>query len=427
MRLDNRVEWTRHGEDYLPGIWGLLRQRRFRFHRAVPGPLVIVSPLLPPLRGGLADHTRRLAETLAAHLPVHVLTSAGAAKNPAFEVVDQVTDWHDRRALESALGHFPQDSVFLWQYVPHMYGRGGVNFAIAPLISRLHCQGRRQVLIAHEIKAPLHWKPHWMFYALCHRLAWRQIRRAVPAIGISSEGWLESGRVGRNDPTTDFFVLPSPSNFPVVPVPDRHPDQWRAELGLAPDTAVVGYFGTLGAGKQPDWIFDTWRAANRSGIRTALAVIGGKPTVPVTPEEQALYRPLGYLDEPAVSRALQALDLLLLPFEDGVAERRTTITAGLAHGVPILTTLGSSTGSTLRAARFFAAASATDPQAFQAEAVRLLRDPAARARLSAAAVDAYARDFSWDVVARRLLARIRGPWSTAEAAEELETRPPLPR
>jgi len=385
---------------------------------------VIVSPLLPPLRGGLADHTAHLARTLSKHRHVHVLTSPGATASPAFDVVDRISDWQDGRALEKALEGFPADSVLLWQYVPHMYGRGGVNLALAPLIGRLHRRGRRQVVIAHEIRAPLHWKPHWLFYALFHRLAWKRIRRSAQAIAISTEAWLERGRKSWSDSPAEFFVLPSPSNFPVVPMPADHRDQWRASLGLSPDTAVLAYFGTLSATKQPGWVFESWRAANRSGRRTALVVIGGKPTPHLAAGEDRLYRPLGYLDESSVSQALQAIDLLLLPFDDGVSERRTTITAGLAHGTPILTTTGISTGNSLRSARFLATVSAGDPLPYQAAAVRLLNDPTTRAAMSSLAVDAYHRDYSWEVVAERLMRRIAGMESGIVPREELETRPP---
>ena len=380
---------------------------RFRFHRRVPAPVVIVSPLMPPAPGGLADHSANLAATLAGHRDVQVLTSSGAATDPRFEVRSVVADWHDAAGVEAAVGACAPGAALLWQYVPHMYGRGGVNLAVPTLMERFRGQGRRQVLIAHEIMAPLHWKPHWLAYALWHRWAWKRIRRSVDAVGVSTEGWIAHWSNHWADvPGGDVFLLPSPSNFPVMPVPSDHRTRWKAELGLSPETTVLAYFGTLNAAKQPDWVFAAWRAARSAGIPTALAVIGGKPSPVLTPEEEPCYRPLGFLDAASVSRALQAVDLLLLPFSDGVAERRTTITAGLAHGTPILTTVGASTGKTLRAAQFLRSVDAADPRAFQQEAVRLLASTQERLGISHLATEAYCDAYSWDVVARRLLARL---------------------
>jgi glycosyltransferase involved in cell wall biosynthesis len=362
---------------------------------------------MPPAPGGLADHSANLAATLAGHRDVQVLTSSGAATDPRFEVRSVVADWHDAAGVEAAVGACAPGAALLWQYVPHMYGRGGVNLAVPTLMERFRGQGRRQVLIAHEIMAPLHWKPHWLAYALWHRWAWKRIRRSVDAVGVSTEGWIAHWSNHWADvPGGDVFLLPSPSNFPVMPVPSDHRTRWKAELGLSPETTVLAYFGTLNSAKQPDWVFAAWRAARSAGIPTALAVIGGKPSPVLTPEEEPCYRPLGFLDAASVSRALQAVDLLLLPFSDGVAERRTTITAGLAHGTPILTTVGASTGKTLRAAQFLRSVDAADPRAFQQEAVRLLASTQERLRISHLATEAYCDAYSWEVVARRLLARL---------------------
>jgi glycosyltransferase involved in cell wall biosynthesis len=362
---------------------------------------------MPPAPGGLGDHTSNLAATLAQHREVQVLTSSGAAPDPRFEVRAVVADWHDAASVEAAVAACSPGAALLWQYVPHMYGRGGVNRAVPTLVERFRRQGRRQVLIAHEIMAPLHWKPHWLAYALWHRWAWKRIRRSVDAVGVSTEGWIRHWSSHWADvPGGDVFLLPSPSNFPVVPVPQDHRARWKSELGLPPETTVLAYFGTLNAAKQPDWVFAAWRAARGAGIPTALAVIGGKPSPVLSPEEKPFYRPLGFLDAASVSRALQAVDLLLLPFSDGVAERRTTITAGLAHGTPILTTVGPSTGATLRAARFLRAVDAADPRAFQQEAVRLLASAPERLGISHLATEAYRDAYSWDVVASRLLARL---------------------
>ena len=369
--------------------------------------MVILSPLLPPARGGLADHTHHLAATLARHREVHVVTSPGANASDTFRIHSGITDWRDAGAVRKAVESIPGSPTLLWQYVPHMYGRGGVNLAVPSLVEGFRRSGRRQVVIAHEIQAPLHWKPHWMAYAIWHRIAWKRIRRCADAVGVSTEAWIERWRDSWTDiPGRDVFLVPSPSNFPVVPQPDDHRARWRASLGLGPEVRVLAYFGTLSAAKQPDWVFAAWRSARAAGIPTALAVIGGRPEPKLEPGESDFYRPLGFLDADQVSGALQAIDLLLLPFEDGVSERRTTITAGLAHGTPILTTRGHGTGSTLRSADFLRSTPAGDPTAFRDEAARLLAEPDRLRELSTKARQAYAEAYSWDVVASRLLRRL---------------------
>ena len=48
----------------------------------------------------------------------------------------------------------------------------------------------------------------------------------------------------------------------------------------------------------------------------------------------------GGLPREDVSLHLQACDLLVQPYPDGVSSRRTTVMAGLAHGRPVATTAG---------------------------------------------------------------------------------------
>ena len=360
--------------------------------------ILIVSPLFPPGHGGLPDHTDLLAQELSRHTPVTVLTSPGREPRTAFAVRDTVADWQDAAALREAVeAAAPPEAALLWQYVPHMYGRGGVNFAVPRVIGALRARGRRQVVIAHEIAAPFGWRPHHAWYALAHRLMWRGVRRHAEAVGISTEAWLPGAGDAR------FFLAPSPSNVPVLEVPADHRTTWRAGKRLPPAGVVLAYFGTLGADKQFDWVLAAWRAARRAEPETSLVVIGAGPEPAMDAAERAHYRALGYQAADEVSRALQAADVLLLPFVDGASERRGSFMAGLAHGCAVLTTTGHSTGPALRRAKFFATTRADDLAAFGAAAAGLARDAARRLELGAAARAAYAETYDWPVLGRRLL------------------------
>ena len=71
-------------------------------------PVVIISDLLPPKRGGLADHTHRLATELAEFGPVSVLTSVGAEDSPAkFLVRASIGNWSDLDWIMAELASFP--------------------------------------------------------------------------------------------------------------------------------------------------------------------------------------------------------------------------------------------------------------------------------------------------------------------------------
>jgi glycosyltransferase involved in cell wall biosynthesis len=164
----------------------------------------------------------------------------------------------------------------------------------------------------------------------------------------------------------------------------------------------MAYFGTLSPAKRPGWVLGAWRRANERIGPTGLAIVGGKPALRPPPGLEGLYREFGHLEDAAVSHALSAVDLMVLPFEDGVSERRSSASTSLAHGVAVLTTRGESTGSTLRSARFLAMADASDPEGFREAAASLLADPARLHALGDSGREAYGRLWSWDVVADRL-------------------------
>ena len=114
------------------------------------------------------------------------------------------------------------------------------------------------------------------------------------------------------------------------------------------------------------------------------------------------FRPLGYLPAPEASQAFSAADVLALPFSDGISERRTTLMAGLQHGLAVVTTVGHNTGSELRTANWLALTPAEDGFAFSRVVGDLLRDGPTRARLAVAGKAKHDRDFAWPVIANRL-------------------------
>lgn len=377
------------------------------------------------MRGGLADHTDRLAQSLSNAFRVTVLTAKGVETDRPFTVNAAVSDWHDRKGLVDRVRAAAGEAAILWQYVPHMYGRGGVNFAVPGAMAQFALEGRRQFVLAHEIRAPFSWWPNRSGYALAHRIMWRRLRATVTAIGISTEVWLkresQSGLGGaardhgvlRDASWPSFFLAPSPSNVPVVPVEAGHRWAWRAAHGLEGAAHVMGFFGSVGTGKQFDWVLEGWREARRRLRATGLVVIGGKPELRLTEEERRWFRPLGYLGSDEVSEAMQAFDLLALPFEDGVSERRSSFMVGLAHGVRAVTTLGEGTGSELRSGDFFVGVPVEAGSRAFAEAIgNGIAGGAMPGEMGERARRRYEARYDWGCLAgeieRRLVASVRG-------------------
>lgn len=365
-------------------------------------PIVILSPLLPPMRGGLADHTLLLARHLGEQIPVAVLSSRDVYTDAPFPIRASVHNWDDVNELSLELSATPQDAVLVWQYVPHMYGRGGVNRQLPALWRRLRAEGRKQVMIAHEIMAPWgRWPNHW-WYAWNHRQQWRALLDTAHLIPISTEAWHEEW--ARREPAAAprMLTLPSPSSIPRVPVGPDHREAWRKAQGLPPDIRILLWWGSVSGAKQLTWVIDAWETACARLGPVALCIAGGSPSINLPGSLRPLARVLGYLKSEDVSRCLQAADLVVLPFSDGASERRTTLMAALEHGIAVASTSGHNTGSTLRAADFLSLTPADDEEAFLEGVTHLLREDDARRTMAARGKAAHDANYSWPVVTARL-------------------------
>jgi glycosyltransferase involved in cell wall biosynthesis len=366
-------------------------------------PIVIFSDLLPPKRGGLADHTFRLAELLQrADHQVTVISSNGVSGSDSFAVRPVMDDWHDMAMLEAELSAIPTDALLLWQYVPHMYGHGGVNATLPRFIRRLHRAGRRQVVLAHEIAAPYAWHPAHCWYAWNHRRQWNTILRHADVIPISTSRWVEDWSARRKDVAKKLFTLPSPSSIPRLSFSPEDRLAWRREHRLPDNAKVIAYFGMVNPSKRIPWVIEGWRHSLRPGEPVAFTLIGAAPELPLASDLRALYRPLGFVKAAEVSRALNAADLVALPFIDGISERRTTLMAALDHGVAVAGTVGHCTGSALAKADWLGLARADDGDGYIRLVRDLMHDDSRRAKIAAAGKAQHDAEFSWPVVVQRL-------------------------
>ncbi|MBI4324854.1 MAG: glycosyltransferase family 4 protein [Chloroflexi bacterium] len=366
--------------------------------------ILIVSPLHPPARGGVADHTQRLAQEWSAQANVSILTSFETTGAATPRICPLIRDWSDAPELLRILSETTAQPAILWQYVPHMYGRGGVNPALPRVMAALRKQGRRQIVIAHEIAAPFSPWPHRFWYALAHRRQWRRILQEADVIGISTEAWLEEWTRRTPQFREKFRLLPSPSSIPIAAVASDHRQTWRRRQDLPAAARMLLYFGSLNPSKRLSGVLTAWRQAQSADAPVALVIVGDHPKESVPRGLSHLFRALGYLPAEQVSAALQAADVLALPFIDGVSERRTSFMAGLNHGCAIVTTVGHNTGPILRQADFFAVPTKPERGAFAARVAGLLGDEAQRFQLGRRAQTAYERSYSWPVLISRLAA-----------------------
>lgn len=359
----------------------------------------IITGEYPPKIGGVGDNARLVACGLAAAgEEVKVWTpfcSHPFPRDPGV-AIQSLPDHFGPGALVAlgqALTGSPRDRILI-QYVPHAFGLKAMNlpFCLWLYSRRRHCLR----VNFHEVMFPIaRGRPlsHNLLGAVTRLMA-ILVAHAADRIFVSAPIWKQilRTRIGAKNPIT---LLPVPNNVPVV---DDSVSIRSFRRSYARAEFLLGHFSTYA----PDI------ASALHGIlpliltdhRSVAILLLGSNSVSFRnsllrdhPELSERLHATGLLPPQKLSCALSACDLLLQPYSDGVSMRRTTMTAALAHGIPVLTNSGISTERFWQSSGSVALVPVGDITATRVLTSRLLSDESLRARLSSNARDLYARRF----------------------------------
>lgn len=359
----------------------------------------------PPRVGGVADHTRLVAEGLAAAGDeVHVWCPADVGEAPeSSEGVRVHAELgrlrpRDLRRAGRALGRFARARGLLVQWVPHGYGYRSMNVWFCLwLCARALLRGDEVALVVHE--------PFLAFgegtrrqdaVALVHRLMTVLLLASARRVWVTIPKWEECLRpyaLGRSLP---FGWLPVPSTTPVL-ASAADAAATRA-LYVPAGFRLVGHFGTHGALVAPALSRLVPRLLSETDDCAMLLVGRGSEALcgeilRTHPRLSGRVHATGTLAPEALSRHLAACDLLVQPYPDGVSARRTSVMAGLAHGLAVVTTEGRLTESVWGESGAVRLVEAGDVAGLSGAVRDLLGDAAARARLGELARATYGLHF----------------------------------
>ena len=367
----------------------------------------LITGEYPPLRGGVSDYTRLLANGLAATGDeVHVWTPDGEGPAPEENNVQvhRLPGRFDRRSiamLGSALRGLPASCRLFVQYVPHAYGWKAMNI---PFCLWLTCWRRQPVwVLYHEVAYPLSWSQPIrlnILGAVTRGMA-SLVARAAERVFISIPAWEPLLPKGRPP-----AWLPIPSTIPTTA--DRALRE-RIRAGLVGDSGslLIGHFGTFGPHLTPllREILPPVLARDRN--RVALLLGGGgkrfaEELIGTHPDLKGRLISPGHLPPDELAAHLAACDLLVQPYADGASGRRTSLMAGLGLGLPIVTTKGYLTEPMWEASGAVALAPALSADAFLEQTEALLADPTRRAGLGQTAARVYQDRFALENTIREL-------------------------
>ncbi|HEX9697855.1 MAG TPA: glycosyltransferase [Acidobacteriota bacterium] len=364
--------------------------------------ILMVCPSYQPqaIGCGVGDYTRLLAEQLAAGGDdVEVLCGSGyrGPIDGAVRVRPIVESWSPWALLRLATAPASADLID-FQFTPVLYGRHSA-LRLWPALLKLRRRRVPAVVTLHSLSGR----------SLGSRLAaGLMLLAARGAIGANEE---VTAMLARRAPrlARKTIEVPIGSNVVIAPAAPAELQAVRAHLGAGPGDPLLAHFGLVYPGKGLETLFralGTLRGRH-PGARLAIA---GETRAESRDYRETLERLAadlgvagaiqwtGRLEPAEVSRLLQAADLYVVPYDGGVSIRRGTLMAGLAHGLPVISTTPAVPSAHLRDGENVSLVPPGDPGALAARLIELVEAPDRRAALGEGARE-LAAAFSWPRIA----------------------------
>lgn len=376
------------------------------------------------MEGGVGAFTQVLAQTLAnQQAEVHIITSRQARPEPKpttwqglLEPVDlgyatqypiiHKWKWPSLAQVTDTVIHYGLDVVNI-QYQAAAYDMNSPAINFLPWRLKGVC---RTAVTFHDLRTPyLFPKAGRLRQTAVHFMA-RQAHGVIvtnPQDAQALHPHIVPQRL-RQIPIGSNITAHHPSPATIAAL--------RQNLGLTVQDHLLGYFGFLHESKGADLLVS---ALAHAPANVHLLFIGGQTgssdpqnTAPFLQQIQQQITDLGlsqrvhwtgFVPESEVSAYLDAVDLMVLPYRDGVSLRRGTLMAVLAHGRPLLTTEPALPTPELMHGQNIYLVPANDLVTLATAITHLLAHPAQRAQLGHGAAQ-VAGLFAWDKIAAQTLA-----------------------
>ena len=372
----------------------------------------MICPTFPPnaVPCGVGDYTYNLSGYLAA-LGVSVTVVASTTHHPepetAVKVIPFAAQW-DLRTVYSLVGKLCREEFDLvnMQYTPELFGRlPWIKWLPAAMAVR---RGPPVIVTVHTLVGG---------YPSAKVLAPLLVGTSQRIICPNEE---VSYLISRYLPFARKRIreIPIGSN---IPGPSADPEGTRrtvrAEFGLGVDSVLLSHFGFAYSGKGIETLLAAADRLHAAGIKFMLLMIGG-----AWPGADAYYQGLqsrcqgtgvvknvvwlGHCERARVATLLEASDLYVVPYDDGISTRRGTLLAGLVHSLPIVSTYPSRPSSRFRDGENVVLVPPRDPIALTRALGMLIASPDLRQKIRSGA-RALAAEFSWTHIAADTVAVYR--------------------
>ena len=381
--------------------------------------MLFVTGEYPPMLGGVGRYTAELARALhvqGAQIAVLTDRQVTASSQPdAVRVLTQSGGWGWR--LLTDVPARAREVGADWVHIQYQTAAYGMHPAINALPYFLRRHGLRTAWTYHDLRIP------YLFPKAGDRLRhWvtRLPLRVANAVVVTNQSDWQS--VQEQTRAGQLHRVPIGSDIESRQFSDEERSRRRAARGYDSGQLVLGYFGFLNASKGGLTLVETLAALVQDGRDAHLLMIGERvgasdetnfsylQQVEASIAEQGLDNRVqwtGHKSDAEVAAEFDAIDVLVMPYEDGMSLRRSTLTAALANGCAIVTTHPQGPTPELTPDVDLLLVPPRDPAKTAAAVARIAEDARLAVNLRANARQA-ARQFRWDVIAARHLEMYSG-------------------
>jgi glycosyltransferase involved in cell wall biosynthesis len=383
--------------------------------------IALVTGEFPPMEGGVGAFTQELARALAEQRQeVHIITSRSAdpdAPGQRFGRLPEPTDlgfaqlhaaikgwrWPSVSSVADLTLRYEFDVVNI-QYQAAAYNMNSAAVNILPWRLK-HLV--RTIVTFHDLRIP------YLFPK-----AGRLRDLAVSFMARQSAGIITTN-------TADFDQLNNTLQNPLVKIPigsnietyrPNHIEiaEARENFDLKDSDVLLGYFGFVNESKGTDILVE---ALAQLPENYHLVFIGGQTGASDETNQDfaSKIREMikaanlcnrvhwtGFVSDNRVATFLEAADLIVMPYRDGVSLRRGTLMAALAQGCALLTTAPTAPLPELVHSQNVWFVNQANGKTLSEAVLTLTEDDALRKKLGQGA-KRLAKEFSWEDIARRTL------------------------
>lgn len=350
------------------------------------------------------------------------MTSAGQVDDALYplpanvHVHRVVTSWRvsGLRDVLKKLWELKPEWLFI-QYTPHAFQRRGITFAVNLLPALIRATSAvRVVTNFHELYIPFDRSIRRNGGAIWQRVTALLLALGSDALSVTAGEWRRRLRgLGVRKP---IQLIPVGSNIPLIRASVEERTRLRKELLGTSEGLLVASFGARNDRDVPGVLY-ALAEANKRGRATLLWLGGGSvwhrhersivEAIDLDGHAENEVRWTGDLPHPEVSRLLNACDLMMLPFVDGISSRRTSAMTAFQHGLPLLTTYGNTPEAQFVHGVNTYLVPHGNRQALADGLIELGTKPDLRARIAKGGRALYEAEFTWDVIARQVLSLIQ--------------------